>query len=93
MAMKVFGGPLGEVGKYRVPKEDYENALRYALSLEGIASACLGVTTAEELEAVIKIMETFSPLTEEEFLKLSMKGLSILQKDENWRNAYGVPEV
>lgn len=93
VAMKVFGGPLGGVGKYRVPQEDYKNALRYSLSLEGIASACLGVTNAEELEPALKVVEDFTPLTEEEFLDLSMKGLSILQKDESWRAPYGSPIV
>ncbi len=93
VAMKVFGGPDGGVGKYRVPQEDYGNALRYALSLEGIASACLGVTNAEELEPILKHMENFAPLTEEEALELSMKGLSILQKNESWREVYGAPEA
>ena len=91
VAMKVFGGPKGKVGTTRVPEEDYKDALRYALSLDGIATACLGVINAEELEQALKVMEEFTPLSEEEFLTLSQKGLSILQKDESWKAIYGTP--
>jgi hypothetical protein len=36
-------------------------------------------------------MQQFQPLSEEEFLSLSMKGLNILQQNERWRTAYGTP--
>jgi aryl-alcohol dehydrogenase-like predicted oxidoreductase len=91
VAMKVFGGSTGKAGSFKIPKEDYKDALRYALSLDGIASAVLGVTNVEELEPALKIMKEFSPLTEEEFLDLSMRGLSILKQDQDWREAYGTP--
>jgi predicted aldo/keto reductase-like oxidoreductase len=89
--MKVFGGPKGKVGTIRVAEKDYKDALRYALSLDGIASACLGIVDAEELRQALKVMEDFTPLTQEEFMELSMKGLSIVQKDESWRTVYGTP--
>jgi aryl-alcohol dehydrogenase-like predicted oxidoreductase len=91
VAMKVLGGRVGKPGNFRVPKEDYTSALRYALSLDGISTAVLGVTNAAQLEPALRIMEQFKPLTEEEFLELSMKGLSILQRDKEWRTAYGTP--
>jgi aryl-alcohol dehydrogenase-like predicted oxidoreductase len=91
VAMKVFGGREGDPGNYRIPVEDYTAALRYALSLDGISSAVLGVTDAAQLEQALSVMEQFQPLTEEEFLELSMKGLSILQQQPDWRTAYGPP--
>jgi len=91
VAMKVFGGSTGTAGSFKIPKEDYRAALRYALSLDGLSTAVLGVTNVEELEPALKIMKEFSPLTQEEFLDLSMKGLSILKKDPDWREVYGTP--
>ena len=91
VAMKVFGGLIKGPGHYKIPEEDYKDALRYALSLDGIATAVLGVTHVKELEPALKVVEDFTPLTEEEFLALSMKGLSIVQKDESWREVYGTP--
>ena len=91
VAMKVFGGPKGKVGTIRVSKENYEDALRYALSLDGIASACLGVVSTDELEQALQVVKDFTPLTEEEFLELSMKGLDTVQKNPSWRAVYGTP--
>ena len=91
VAMKVFGGQYGGPGRFRIPKEDYTSALRYALSLDGISTAVLGTTNAEQLEPALQIIEDFKPLTEEEFLALSRKGLSILQKNPDWRAVYGLP--
>jgi len=91
VAMKVFGGPKGKVGTTRIPEEDYKDGLRYALSLDGIANACLGVINADELRQALKVMEDFTPLSQEEFVELSMKGLSIVQNDDSWRTVYGSP--
>lgn len=91
VAMKVLGGRVGNPGNYRVPEEDYTAAIRYALSLDGISTAILGVTSAAQLEPALQLMAQFKPLTEEEFLELSMKGLSILQRDTEWRTVYGIP--
>jgi aryl-alcohol dehydrogenase-like predicted oxidoreductase len=91
VAMKVLGGREGRPGNFRIPEEDYTAALRYALSLDGISSAVLGVTDKTQLEPALSLMEQFNPLSEEEFLELSMKGLTILQQDKDWRTAYGTP--
>jgi aryl-alcohol dehydrogenase-like predicted oxidoreductase len=91
VAMKVFGGFVPETGKFKIPDEDYEDALRYALSLDGISTTVLGVSHVEELERALRVMENFRPLTEDEFLALSMKGLTILQKEPDWRTVYGTP--
>lgn len=91
VAMKVFGGSTGKAGSFKIPVEDYQDALRYALSLDGIATAVLGATNVEELEPALKIMKEFKPLSEEEFLDLSMKGLSILKQNPDWREVYGTP--
>ena len=91
VAMKVFGGRVDKIGQFKIPGEDYKDALRYALSLNGISTAVLGVTNVKELEPALKIMEEFIPLTEDEFLDLSMKGLSILKQNPEWREVYGTP--
>jgi predicted aldo/keto reductase-like oxidoreductase len=91
VAMKVFGGEEGSPGHFKIPDEDYGDALRYALSLDGISSAVLGVTHVDELEPALEIIKDFTPLTEEQFLDLSMKGLSILKQDPDWRDVYGTP--
>ena len=91
VAMKVLGGRDGRPGNFRIPDEDYTAALRYSLTLDGISTAVLGVTDKSQLEPAISLMQQFKPLSEEEFLELSMKGLIILQQEKDWRTAYGTP--
>ena len=91
VAMKVLGGRDGVPGNYRIPEEDFTAAVRYSLSLDGVSTSVLGVTDKKQLEQSLQVMENFKPLTEEEFLELSMKALTILQQDPKWRVAYGTP--
>lgn len=91
VAMKAFGGRHGKPGNFRVPVEDYDSALRYVLSLDGISTAVLGLTDTKQLEHTLQVMKDFTPMTEEEFLLLSQKGLAILQNDPEWRAVYGTP--
>jgi aryl-alcohol dehydrogenase-like predicted oxidoreductase len=91
VAMKAFGGRYGKPGNFRIPTEDYDSALRYVLSLDGLSTAVLGVTDAGQLEQALRLMKDFKPMTEEEFLQLSQRGLEILQKDPEWRAIYGTP--
>jgi hypothetical protein len=73
VAMKVFGGPDGKTGSWgtrkakpMIPVEDLEFAIRYALSLPGVATANLGVHTAEQLDANVEMVKRFHPLSPEE---------------------------
>ena len=81
VAMKVFGGPEGKSGSWgtrkalpMVGKENVALAIRYALSLPGVATANLGVHTADQLRQNVEIVKNFKPLSEEEKQKLLEKG-------------------
>jgi predicted aldo/keto reductase-like oxidoreductase len=67
VAMKVFGGIKG--GGHTpalLPRAYHEQAFRYALSLEGCATAVIGVSTMQELEENVRRARAFQPLTTEE---------------------------
>lgn len=70
VAMKVFGGALK--GNYVHPKRaqmDAEHlplALRYALGLDGVATANLGCHTAEQIRDNVRMVKAFRPLSAEE---------------------------
>ena len=73
VAMKVFGGPDPKTGSWSTRKakpmvgtDRLELAVRYALSLPGVASANLGVNTAGQLRQNAAIVRRFKPLTEDE---------------------------
>ncbi len=70
VAMKVFGGVAGmnykgvrgpQIGEEHVPA-----ALRYALSLPGVASANLGVHSAEQIRHNVAMVKDFKPISQEE---------------------------
>ncbi|NUQ62485.1 MAG: aldo/keto reductase [Pirellulales bacterium] len=74
VAMKVYGGVAGmnykitkgpQIGEEHVPA-----ALRYALGLPGVASANLGVHTAEQIRHNVEMVKNFKPLSEDEHRRL-----------------------
>lgn len=93
VAMKVFGGNVRprDPATFRLPEEDYENALRYALSLRGLNTAVVGINKMEHLDILLKTFRRVDALDEEEFLALSQHGLDILRNDPSWRTVYGSP--
>jgi uncharacterized protein len=81
VAMKVFGGPDPKSGSWgtrkakpMIPEQDLELAIRYALTLPGVATANLGVHTAKQLEQDVAWVKRFRPLTPEEQSKASETG-------------------
>jgi predicted aldo/keto reductase-like oxidoreductase len=73
VAMKVFGGPDPKSGSWGtrdakplIGEENVELAIRYALSVPGVATANLGVHTAEQLRENVEFVKRFQPLSEEE---------------------------
>jgi predicted aldo/keto reductase-like oxidoreductase len=68
VAMKVFGGPApgGDNPAY-MPREHQDLAFRYALSLEGCATAVVGMLDRRELHENVRRARTFQPLTKEEW--------------------------
>jgi hypothetical protein len=50
VAMKVLGGAVNQEAGFRVNEKHYEQAIRYALSVPGIAVAVIGLENITELE-------------------------------------------
>jgi predicted aldo/keto reductase-like oxidoreductase len=70
VAMKVFGAPDPKTGSWGNPEakpnvgdENVERAVRYALSVPGVAAVNLGVHTAEQLRQNVEIVKQFRPLS------------------------------
>jgi predicted aldo/keto reductase-like oxidoreductase len=92
VSMKMFGGAARrDYTKFRLPKEDYVNALRYTLSLRGLNTAVVGINQMEHLDLLLKTFRRVDALDEEEFLALSQHGLEILRSSPDWRTMYGTP--
>jgi hypothetical protein len=90
VAMKVLGGAgPGEQG-FRLPADQYEMALRYALSLPGLSVAVIGLENAAELNRAAETVAKAQPLSEDEARDLAKLGLE-LTTNERWKVAYGTP--
>jgi predicted aldo/keto reductase-like oxidoreductase len=74
VAMKVYGGVKGQHTPALLDEEHHEMALRYALSIEGCASAVIGMVSKDELEENVRRARAFSPLTEGERAALLATG-------------------
>ena len=78
VAMKVFGGIRG---KGHTPslmsREQHDQALRYALSLEGCASAVVGMISIAELEENVRRARAYMPLTDNERADLLAAGKDV----------------
>ena len=81
LAMKVFGGPA-EDGHTpaRMPRQFQDLAYRYALSLEGCASAVIGMLDRRELHENVQRARTFQPLTKEEWERVREVGPELAAK-------------
>jgi hypothetical protein len=92
VAMKVFGGPDPKTGSWSTRKakplmgERLELAVRYALSLPGVASANLGVNTAEQLLQDVEIVRRFTPLSDAEMAAALEAGRPLARE---WGAHYG----
>ncbi len=56
VAMKVLGGAAREQGGFKLDEKHYETAIRYALSIPGIAVAVLGLENIAELEKAASVV-------------------------------------
>lgn len=88
VAMKVLGGGMAD--GCRLPREYYERAIRYALSIPGLSCAVIGLKDLHELETAARTVATARPLSEAEAHALAMEGLK-LAGTSDWRQAYGTP--
>jgi aryl-alcohol dehydrogenase-like predicted oxidoreductase len=90
VAMKVLGGADANRTGFRLPAEQYGNAIRYALSLTGVACAVIGIASVKELQQAAEAVTRFKPLTEDETNKLAQIGLA-MSASRPWKTAYGAP--
>ena len=75
VAMKVYGGIRGGGHTPALLHEDHhEDALRYALSLQGCTSAVIGITSMDELEENVRRARSYAPLMETEQKELLATG-------------------
>jgi hypothetical protein len=90
VAMKVLGGAVRPEGGFKVDQKYYEKAIRYALSIPGIAVAVMGLENIAELEKAASIVASAQPLSPEESLELARIGLE-LAGTPDWKTPYGTP--
>ena len=69
-----------------------ERAIRYALSIPGIAVAVIGLENIAEIEKAATVVARSNPLSPEESLDLARIGLDLAGTPE-WKTAYGTPLV
>lgn len=77
VAMKVYGGG---VEKCKMPEELRRDSLRFALSVEGVAVAVLGMRTQKELEQNVEWAMSFEPLTAAEAKELKTKTVAVAKE-------------
>jgi aryl-alcohol dehydrogenase-like predicted oxidoreductase len=90
VAMKVLGGAADGPGGFKVDAKYYEKAIRYALSVPGIAVAVIGLENIPELEKAASVVASAQPLTTEESRELARVGLELSGSSE-WKEVYGTP--
>jgi aryl-alcohol dehydrogenase-like predicted oxidoreductase len=90
VAMKVLGGAAREQGGFKLDEKYYEQAIRYALSVPGIAVAVIGLENVAELEKAASVVARAKPLSSEEDLALARIGLELAGTQE-WKAVYGTP--
>ncbi|MEM9158359.1 MAG: aldo/keto reductase [Verrucomicrobiota bacterium] len=89
VSMKVFGG--NKNNEFYLPKEDYEIALRYTLSLNGLSTAVIGVNHMEHLDQLLETFRRVDALDEEEFIEVAQRGLELIKGDPKLKAAHGLP--
>jgi predicted aldo/keto reductase-like oxidoreductase len=93
IGMKVLGGvphwDYTNLGHARLAApEHYANAVRYALSLDGMATACMGLCSMGEVRTAVAAVQSFEPLTDEELAALLAEGERLAP---HWGFHYGPP--
>ena len=89
VAMKVLGGARGSQG-FWLPEDAYEQAIRYALSIPGLAVAVIGLENIAELEKAAGTLANAKELSVEEAHSLAKLGLELAGKAQ-WQERHGPP--
>ena len=90
VAMKVLGGAPNNQDAYNIPQDYYERAIRYALSIPGMACAVIGIKNVAELELLAQTITRVEPLSAEESHELAKAGLELAGSPQ-WLTPYGTP--
>jgi aryl-alcohol dehydrogenase-like predicted oxidoreductase len=90
VAMKVLGGAERQESGFKMDEKFYDQAVRYALSIPGLAVAVIGLENIAELERAAASVIAAKPLSPEESQELSRIGLQ-LAATPSWKAAYGEP--
>lgn len=90
VAMKVLGGAKGSEAGFKMDDKHYDQAVRYALSIPGLAVAVIGVDGVAELEKAAAAVAAYKPFSPEEEQELARLGLQLAASPE-WKSAYGDP--
>lgn len=94
LAMKVFGGHAKGLGAYpvpgpaKMPAELMEQAMRYSLDIEGVASAVIGPYTTNQARQNARWAMRYRPLTKVETGNLRERGKKLA---EDWGPRFGPP--
>jgi aryl-alcohol dehydrogenase-like predicted oxidoreductase len=79
VAMKVLGGSI-VTRPCKMPEELRHASFRFALSVEGVATAVIGMGSVRELEQNVEWARTFKPLTAEESAELKKQTVALARK-------------
>jgi len=90
VAMKVLGGAGKPEGGFKMDEAHYERAVRYALSIPGLAVAVVGIDGVAELEKAAAAVSGYKPFSDDERREVDRLGLQLAASPE-WKEAYGAP--
>lgn len=83
VAMKVLGGAVGMVYDKPTPAmlaDHYEDALRYALGLDGVSVAVIGLGSSEEIRRAVAGAQAYRPLEPAELQAVLARGKELAAK-------------
>jgi aryl-alcohol dehydrogenase-like predicted oxidoreductase len=91
VAMKVLGGAVKMVYEKPTPAmltDHYEDAVRYALGLEGVSAVILGLRNSEEIKKAVATVKAFEPLPPARLEALMTRGKEMAAMRE-WGPHFG----
>jgi aryl-alcohol dehydrogenase-like predicted oxidoreductase len=91
VGMKVLGGGDPKPKGFRLPRDSYELAIRYALSVPGLSNLVIGLDSVAELDQAAATVMRVAPLSPDERAALFRRGQELLKANPVWEAPYGGP--
>jgi predicted aldo/keto reductase-like oxidoreductase len=91
VAMKVLGGGDPKPKGFRLPRDSYEQAIRYALGVPGLSNLVIGLDSVAELDQAAATVMRVAPLSPDERAALFRRGQELLKANPVWEAPYGGP--